>query len=332
LFSWKVVFESDQQLFEVILSACSEAEEEQWKISMEKPEELSGDEAAKAGPAETAPFTSVIPDLKPVGVVIGHIGTLPRRLSVQRAGTVGNRTNVCQVIIRNTHKPQDSQNSRHAPADSIYRLKSLLTTQRMVVLAPKRSERIRLEYALGDVWTRDTLPYPGMTTTRSSQIIRASAGSLVRKFSLASMHGPFARRSMSLSTANQRRSTETFLDMKVEPGVGHPKYSMVDEAKTLNEAPEDSTMTRGQIGGVEAEAGPARLSLTGVDRLIRRGTKKLRRMSMATVDVPTAAEESFVGQVIAEDKLGGRKRWRNPLGLLKNFSTKGVRHMLYSSK
>lgn len=301
---------------------------------MEKPEELSGDEATKACPAETAPFTSVIPDLKPVGVVMGHIGTLARRLSVQRAGTVGNRTNVCQVIIRNTHKPQDSQNSRNALADSIYRSKSLLTTQRMVVLAPKRSERIRLEYALGDVWTRDKLPYPGMTTTRSGQIIRASAGSLARKFSLASMHGPFARRSMSLSTANQRRSTETFLDMKVEPGVDHPKYSIVNETKTLNEAPEDSAMTGGPIGGVEAEAeaGPERLSLTGVDRLIRRGTKKLRRMSMATVDVPTAAEESSVGQVIAEDKLGGRKRWSNPLGLLKNFSTEGVRHMLYSSK
>jgi hypothetical protein len=332
LFSWKIIFESDQQLFEVILSACSAAEEEQWRVFMERRKELSGNDAAMICPAATEPFTSVSPDVKPVGVVFGQAGTLARRLSVQRAATVGNRTNVCQVIIRNTHKPQDSQHSRDALAASIQRSQSLLTTHRTVVLAPKRNERIRLEYALGDVWTRDKLPYPGMTTSRSGQIIRASAGSLVRKLSLASMHGPFARRSMSLSTPNHRRSTETLLDVKVESDIDHPKYSIVDEAKTFNETLEDSAMTEGQMGGQEPEARPERPSLTGVDRLIRRGTKRLRRMSMATVDVPTAVEETSSAQLIVEEKLSGRKRWSNPLGLLKNFSTEGVRHLLYSSK
>src|SRR5947207_7680030 len=215
---------------------------------MEKPKQRLGDTAARACPSETGPFTSVIPDLKPVGVAIGHVGTLTRRLSVQRAATISNKTNVCQVIIRNTHKPQDSPNSRSVLADSIYRSQTLLTTQRTVVLAPKRSERIRLEFALGDVWTRDKLPYPGMTTSRSGQIIRASAGSLVRKFSLASNHSPFSRRSVSLGNANQRRSPEMLLDMKVEPGVGHPKYSIADETKTLDEAQEDSVMTEEAIG------------------------------------------------------------------------------------
>jgi hypothetical protein len=332
LFSWKIVFESDQQLFEAILSACSAAEEEQWKLFIERRKEMSGDEAAGVYPASTEPFTSVSPDLKAVGVVFGQAGTLSRRLSVQRAATVGNRTNMYQVIIRNTHKPQDSQHSRDALTASVNRSQSLLTTHKTVVLAPKRNERIRLEYALGDVWTRDKLPYPGMTTSRSGQIIRASAGSLVRKLSLASMHAPFARRSMSVTTNNHRRSTETLLDVKIESEVDHPKYSIVDESKALNETQEDGAVAEEQIGSQEPEARPERLSLTGVDRLIRRGTKKLRRMSMATVDVPTAAEETSSGRVTVEEKLGGRKRWSNPLGLLKNFSTEGVRLMLYSSK
>lgn len=287
---------------------------------------MSGDEGAGAHPASTEPFTAVTSDLKPISVVFGQAETLARRLSVQRAATVGNRANMCQVIIKNTHKPQDS---RGPSAASTNRSESLLTTRKTVILTPKRNERIRLEYALGDIWTRDKLPYPGMTTSRSGQIIRASAGSLVRKLSLAGMHGPFARRSMSLTTANQRRSNETPPDVRTEAAIGHPKYSMMDETKALNETEEDSALTEELTAERKDEAPPERRSLTGVDR----GTKKLRRMTMATLDVPIAAEETSSGQVVVEEKLGGRKRWSNPLGLLKSFfSTERVRHMLYSSK
>ena len=299
---------------------------------MERRKEISSDEATGVRSASTEPSTSVRSDLKPVGVCFGRAETLARRLSVQRAATVGNRTNMCQVIIRNTHKPHDSQDSRDPSAAAINRSQSLLTTHKTIILAPKRNERIRLEYALGDVWTRDKLPYPGMTTSRSGQIIRASAGSLVRKLSLAGMRGPFARRSMSLATANHRRSAETLTDVKIEPEIDHSKYSTVDETKTLGGTQKDSAMTEESIGDQEADARPERLSLASVDRLIRRGAKDLRRLSMSTADVSIAAGETPSGQIFTEEKLGGRKRWSNPLGLLKNFSTEGVRHMLYSSK
>jgi hypothetical protein len=209
LFSWKIVFESDQKLFEVIPSVRSATEEEQWKLFMERRREISDSKGTRVHPASTEPFTAVTSALKLVGVAFGQAGTLARRLFVQRAATVGNRTNMYRVIIRNTHKPQDSRDSRDPSAALINGSESLLTTRKTVILTPKRSERIRLEYALGDIWTRDKLPYSGVTTSWSGQVIRASAGSLVRKLSLASMHGTFARRSMSLTTANQRRSNET---------------------------------------------------------------------------------------------------------------------------
>ena len=79
-----------------------------------------------------------------------------------------------------------------------------------------------------------------MTTSRSGQIIRASADSLVRTLSRASMHAPFIRRSMSLTTANRRRSTGMFLDVELEPEIDHPKYSVVDETKTWSKTREDS--------------------------------------------------------------------------------------------
>jgi hypothetical protein len=53
---------------------------------------------------------------------------------------------------------------------------------------------------------------------------------------------------------------------------------------------------------------------------------------MATLDVPIAAEETSLGQVVVEEKLGSRKGWSNLLGLLKNFSTEGVWDMFYSLK
>jgi hypothetical protein len=38
-------------------------------------------------------------------------------------------------------------------------------------------------------------------------------------------------------------------------------------------------------------------------------------------------------QQVVEETLGGRrKRWSNPLGMLKGFSAEGLRNILYSSK
>ena len=274
---------------------------------MERRREISSDEGTRVHPAFTEPFTAVALAVKPVGVVFGQAGTLARRLSVQSAATVSNRTNMCQVIIRNTHKPQDSRDSRDPSAALINGSESLLTTRKTVILTPKSSKRIRLEYALGDIWTRDKLPCSGVTTSWSGQVIRASAGSLVHKLSLASMHGTFARRSMSLTTANQRRSNETPQVVRIEAAIGHPKYSMMDETKALNETEETNAERKD-------EAPPERRSLTDDNRLVRRGTKKLRRMFMASLDVPIAVEEASSGQVVVEEKLGGRKRRSNPLG------------------
>jgi hypothetical protein len=95
--------------------------------------------------------------------------------------------------------------------------------------------------------------------------------------------------------------------VRIEAAIGHPKHSMMDETKALNETEETNAERKD-------EAPPERRSLTDDNRLVRRGTKRLRRMSMATLDVPIAVEEASSGQVVVEEKLGGRKRRSNPLG------------------
>lgn len=332
--SWKLVFESDRQLFEIILSACSATEEEQWRLFIDMHKQTSNDQVIQLNTTSTGPPTIVISEFRSTGVAFGQAATLARQLSVQRAATVGNRTNVCQVIIKNTHKQQETQDSRSSRAESLSRSQSLLSTHKTTILAPKRSERIRLEHCLEDVWTRDKLPFPGMSGSRSGHIIRTSAGSLVRKLSFASMHGPFTRRSASITHPSHSMSNEALLEITLEANtrVEGQKDDNMNEVKVFDEAQMGMATMEDHFADQVVQVQTERLSLGGVDRLFRRGTKKSRRRSMATIDIPVAAEEALLEQDRVAEKLGGKKRWSNPLGLLRNFSTEGVRHILYSSK
>lgn len=136
-------------------------------------------------------------DIQSLGYVFGLPGTLTRRLSIQRAATLHPKTSNIQVIIRNTHTLKNQCDSQTSALDSLSRSQSLLTTNRTVILAPKRVDRIRMEYALADVWTRDVLPYPGMGNNRGEHLIRTSASSMMRKLSRASKTGSYKKRTPS---------------------------------------------------------------------------------------------------------------------------------------
>ncbi|KUJ22716.1 Dbl homology domain-containing protein [Mollisia scopiformis] len=190
-FSWKLVFEYDHRLFEVTLSACSPKEELEWRSRLA---DRSCKQLLDVG--EQALFTSLSLDIKPLGTVFGKPGTIARRISIHRATTVGPMSGLCQVIIKNTNAFKES-----ASCVNINRSQSLLTTNRIPVLAPSRAERIRLEALLTDVWTRDILPYPGMTgRARGEHLVRASASSMMRKLSVASIASNFTKRSGSMAS------------------------------------------------------------------------------------------------------------------------------------
>ena len=151
-------------------------------------------------------------DVKPLGPVFGQPGTLARRLSIQRAATVGSSTNIRQVIIKNTHAVRDGIESIVPASPNVGRSKSLLTTNRTPILAPRRLDRVRMEHDLTKVWTKDLLPYPGMGGTRGEHIIRASASSVMRKLSKASVASGFSKRSASFTSAVTSAATSRFND------------------------------------------------------------------------------------------------------------------------
>ncbi|CRK47843.1 hypothetical protein BN1723_007776 [Verticillium longisporum] len=138
-------------------------------------------------------------DIRSLGTVFGKPGTVARRISMHRAMTIGSKTPLCQVILKNT------SDVREAPAlplnPTINRSQSLLSTSayRVPVLAPHRAERARLEALLSDIWSRDVLPFPSMTgRSRSENLVRSSASTMMRKLSVTSITSSFTKRSNSV--------------------------------------------------------------------------------------------------------------------------------------
>ncbi|KAK3495905.1 hypothetical protein B0T13DRAFT_309611 [Neurospora crassa] len=194
-YSWKLVFLCDHQLYEIILTACTPKEEVEWRTRLGNQQTTEGQDQM-----QPATFSSLSLNIKTLGAVFRKPGTIARKISIHRATTVGPKSPLCQVILKNTSVIKDAPAS--GTNSSISRSQSLLTTNtRLPVLAPPREERARLEALLSDVWTRDILPFPGITVrSRSEQLVRASASSMIRKLSVVSITSSFTKRSASLTS------------------------------------------------------------------------------------------------------------------------------------
>lgn len=200
------------------MTACTPKEELEWKARLTRP---ARDEQEARPPNM---FSSLHMNIKSLGTVFGKPGTfsrfsrctsiscsdldqgtLARRISIQRATTVGGiKSPLCQVILKNTNVLRDHGGNASATS-AINRSQSLLTTTtRIPVLAPPRGERARLEALLSDVWSREILPFPRMTVkSRSENLVRSSASTVIRKLSVASFASSFTKRSASSTQKNQ---------------------------------------------------------------------------------------------------------------------------------
>ncbi|TAQ86042.1 hypothetical protein B7494_g5624 [Chlorociboria aeruginascens] len=229
-FSWKLVFEYDHQLFELTMSACSPKEELEWRSRLR-------DRACNhtLDVTEQTMFESLSLNIKSLGTVFGKPGTVARRISIHRATTVGAMSGLCQVIIKNTNAFKEIPHS--ASSASINRSQSLLTTNRIPVLAPSRAERIRLEALLADVWTRDVLPFPGMTgRARSEHLVRASASSMMRKLSVVSIASNFTKRSGSMASLHKNTEDDSTPEMETSTAGNSWLDRHSSERKSLSES------------------------------------------------------------------------------------------------
>jgi hypothetical protein len=208
--TWKLVFEHNHRLHEIILSACSSQEEETWKMQLRERIVCETQDFVEGQPNMQEMFSSLSLDIKSLGPVFGHADSLVRRMSVHRAATLGAKTNTSQVIIKNTQAQKLPDAPPAFSPNIVTRSHSLMSANHVSTLAPRRADRIRLEAILEDVWTKDVLPFPGMSSRRVESQIRASANSMMRKLSMASIASNFSRRSPSFSSMSNTRSEDSF--------------------------------------------------------------------------------------------------------------------------
>lgn len=204
------MFEHNHRLHEIILSACSSEEEQVWKAQLRE-RIVSETHDYVDGQSTTRELVSSLAlDIKSLGPVFGHSDNLVRRMSVHRAATLGAKTNLTQVIIKNTQAQKPLEPAPTFSPATMTRSQSFLSANSIPTLAPRKAERIRLENALEEVWTKDALPFPGMPNKKVENQIRASANSVMRKLSMASIASNFSRRSPSFSSTSNTRSEDSY--------------------------------------------------------------------------------------------------------------------------
>ncbi|QSZ30098.1 hypothetical protein DSL72_004618 [Monilinia vaccinii-corymbosi] len=218
-YSWKIVFEHNSQLFEIIMCACSAKEELEWKSRLI---DRSGKQCDITVQQEMIASLSL--DIKPMVTVYGKpskfltlhspvrvwqliflaIGGIVRRASIHRATTIAGPTTIPRtVIVRGTSATTESALSSSASQISMNRSQSLAGQHRLMILAPPRAERVYLENVLAEVWTRDIIPFPGLSLKpHKEHAVRASASSMMRKISHASISS-ITKRSSSMASLHR---------------------------------------------------------------------------------------------------------------------------------
>ncbi|KAL7927474.1 hypothetical protein ACQKWADRAFT_4522 [Trichoderma austrokoningii] len=346
-FSWKLVFECDHQLCELIMTACTPKEEMEWKSRLARP--AREDQELRSSDM----FSSLYINVKSLGTVFGKPGTLARRISIQRATTVGGaRAPLCQVILKNTNVLRDHGNNSSA-AMSVNRSHSLLaTTARIPVLAPPRGERARLEALLSDVWSREVLPFPSMTVkSRGENLVRSSASTVIRKLSVASFASSFTKRSASSTQKNQpgeNIAMETAKRREIKSSKELPLYddaSLREEAgrkakrqRTTKEQAAAMTPTR----GIKRATGSVRRRQVGENKKPRRDIASDRphvpsRMASAATPLPAKSTNLRITTPLPGDMDSARKmsteKIRNlglwsKIGGTRNDSPSGFKRLL----
>lgn len=319
-------------MHEILLSACSKAEEAQWVRG------LRGSFRPKHFLQLSTMFdeSRIFKSFRSLGISFRPFTPFSLRSPAHTRTDSANSSDNCPVILRNTYNAQDWHDFRNV-SPTIAEKSSRVNIS---VLAPKRAERTRLETNIGTIYTKDRLPFPGMHGSKGSQIIRASAGSLVRKLSFASMQATFSRRSASLSS---KKSYHTIHTMQRQPQTFSIRKRSVDVTPNRSrpkELPEldtmDSVIER-MIGG---GTGRKRLSFSNGEKLIRKNTKtRTRRTSSCQIgpedpaiwfyqDTSNTGEEKDLST--SADVLNGskRKRWSNPIGKLKDLGSDKMKSIL----
>ncbi|KAL2845661.1 hypothetical protein BJY01DRAFT_247592 [Aspergillus pseudoustus] len=206
VFSWKLLFQRNGEKFELILSASSATEEKQWKTGILKSVAASVD-VPNAVSSEMRGSSFLAFDLVPVPDISDFAPQLSRRPSLQTLGMprVRSKLQLQPIIIKKTHCPH--KHSQTQQVDGELERPKVPPPCPALILTARRQDRIRLERAILPIYTRDSLPYPGMFLATGDILFGPS--SIMRHLSLRSKK---YRRSSSINLPLQNLSEPQDID------------------------------------------------------------------------------------------------------------------------
>ncbi|KAJ5976311.1 hypothetical protein N7481_010018 [Penicillium waksmanii] len=301
-FSWKLIFQEQEESYEFVLSASSAAEEKHWKTEILRSSASLSEMARPGGAWDPRRYSFVNFGLVPLDRVQYSVSSLARRSSMDSM-SISRKFNIQQVVIRKTHYPHIHDESSNPPGNEIERPKTPI--RGILTIVARRIDRIRLEKTIANVYTRDVLPFPGMALGRGDLFRR---GSLMRRLSF---HGGFNRRSTSGSAS-------------------HTGPLVIDGNSVAEYKCEEKELMGGQDGCDDPPCSPETehaspkiprtpTSMSGRSKTLRlRGSKK--NMGSAAT---SPRSEKLSSQGSAELSLT-RKKWTSPLSLFGALSPKGL--------
>lgn len=299
LYTWKLIFQEHGDNFELVLSASSATEERQWKTEILKRTAALAD-ATKPGPAEPRRYSFSSLGLAPLDREARSAPSLARRSSMHSLGTSRVKTNLQHVVIKKTHCPNSTVGVR--PVNGEMDRPKIPSSQSALILTARRHDRVRLERFISDVYTRDVLPFPGMTLAKGDILLRP--GAIMRRFSI---RPGFGRRSTSLSMPHQRRN-------------GIDAGSIQESIGIADEASEDDILHKASEHSLEFERKETAKDDFPGGSLSRAKTVRLREISrqLSRPDFWT----------LSEDKTPSTEStpWKGPL-LQTIFNALGVRRV-----
>ena len=307
----------------MILCACSTQEEDQWRSRLQEHSTKEGQRRVEDNIDLPPQYAFLNLDMKSLGQTFRQSGNLIRPLSLQRASTIP-RAASYQVIIKNTNAMKDPPIRNISPSDSVGRSNSLLASNRVPILAPKRMERTRMEQQLADVWTRELLPYPGMGGQRGENMIRNSASSMLQRLRGASLSSTFSKRSPSISSLTDSRSEHLQEPISQIGGQSPNKWPRLHGSKSLEIG---LGMMNKTLAGSQVVHAPERSNSSAGTRLfrIKRAKKEITAPEATDPDAKLRSSESSSAETI-------KTRGTATTGIFAALSTEGIRGWFHSSR
>ncbi|OGM50069.1 rho guanyl nucleotide exchange factor [Aspergillus bombycis] len=179
-FSWKLAFQYQNNKYELVLSASSAYEEKQWKTEFLKSAAISADMQRPVS-SELRGYSFLTLDLAPLDQVLSSEPSFSRTASVHSVAISRVESDLQHVVIKRTHCPnKQGQITRHI--DGEFERPKLSLPESPIILTTRRQDRIRLERIISSVYTRECLPYPGMSLAKGDILFRPST--IMRHFTV----------------------------------------------------------------------------------------------------------------------------------------------------